>query len=790
VTSPILRPHAVCRKNGVWITIGFGDLLRLTSALLVAGFLVGCNGVTNLDHGRVNHSSAPTLTITATPSSITLGSSTTLAWTSTDATTVTFDHGIGQVQPSGSLQQKPPATTTYNATATGPGGTAQASVTVVVGGQQGFQFTASPATITAGQSSTLTFSAPGATSVSIDHGIGTLGASGSVTVTPATTTTYTATASFNSSTMTATVTVTVQSSSGGSVSLTANPATISAGQNTTLSWTSANVASLTIDQGVGAVAVPSGSVTVSPNATTVYTITALPGGATASATVSVNSGISQLGGVFTYKFDNLRTGQNLNESVLTPANVKASEFGKVFTFAVDGEVYGQPLYVRSVEISGQGTHNVVYVATEHDSVYAFDADGKTKSPLWHVSFIDPSSGITAVPQADVGSTIYPEIGITSTPVIDPGTGTLYVDASTKENGSYFHRLHALDLASGNEKFGGPVAISGSVSGSGDGNDGNGHVAFQAKIELQRAGLLLLNNTVYIAFASHGDNGPYHGWVFAYDATILKQVGIWNATPNGNAGGIWQAGGGLAADSAGSIYGISGNGLADGGRDYGDTFFRLTLGSGGLSVGDFFTPFDQKNLSAHDIDLGSGGPLLLPDQPGSHPHLLTSAGKAGTIYLIDRDDMGGYNTATDNVVQKIPTAVGNNGADDNNFCTPTYWQGQVYYVGAVDVAKAFTLNNGTLSTTPQSQSSHVFTSQGATPAISASGNTNGILWAIDRAGVLYAYDATNLATELYNSSQAGTRDTLGTAVRFTVPTIANGRVYVGAKGQLVVYGLLP
>jgi hypothetical protein len=787
--SPILRATAVCQERAS-ITIGLGNLLQLTSALLLAGVLVGCAGVTNSDHGRSNHTSAPTLTITATPNAITLGSSTTLTWSSTDATSVTFDHGIGQVQPSGSLQQKPPATTTYSATASGPGGMAQASVTVTVGGQQGFQFIANPSIITAGQSSTLTFSAPGATSVTVDHGIGTLGSSGSVSVTPLTTTTYTATANFTGSSMTASVTVTVQSSSSGTVSLTANPATISAGQSATLSWTSANVTSLAINQGVGTVAVPSGSVTVSPSATTVYTITAMPGGATASATVSVNSGVPQFGGVFTYKFDNARTGQNLNESVLTPAKVNSNEFGKAFTFDVDGYVYGQPLYVPSVGISGQGTHNVVYVVTEHDSVYAFDADGKTKSPLWQVSFINPTAGITTIPTADVGSTIFPEIGITSTPVIDPGTGTLYVDASTKENGSYFHRLHALDLTSGAEKFGGPVTISGSVPGKGDGNDGNGHVAFQAKIELQRAGLLLLNNTIYIAFASHGDNGPYHGWVFAYDATSLKQVGIWNATPNGNAGGIWQAGGGLAADSDGSIYGISGNGLAEGGPDYGDTFFRLTLGSGGLSLEDFFTPFDQQNLAAHDIDLGSGGPLLLPDQPGSHPHLLTSAGKAGTIYLIDRDGMGGYNTSSDEVVQKLSNAVGNNGTSDNNFCTPTYWQGRVYYVGAVDVAKAFTLDNGILSTTPQSKSSHAFSSQGATPAISASGNTNGILWVIDRAGVLYAYDATNLATELYNSSQAGTRDTLGTAVRFTVPTIANGRVYIGTKSQLVVYGLFP
>lgn len=743
-------------------------------------------------------SGPPTITFTAQPTAIILGASTTLSWSSTNATSVTIDNGIGQVAASGTKDEIPPTTTTYNATAAGPGGSAKASVTVTVGGLQGFQLSAKPTSILQGQSSTLTFSAPGADFITIDNGVGKVGASGSVTVTPTSTTTYTGTASFNGATMNASVTITVAPLAPmPTVSLSVNPTAITPGQSATLSWTSTNTTSLSINQGVGPVAIPSGSVSVSPSATTVYTITAndgppgtTPQTAKASVTLNVNAPVPVLGGVFTYKYDNGRTGQNLSESVLTPVNVNQVNFGKVFSFNVDGMVYGEPLYVPGVTISG-ATHNVVYVVTEHDSVYAFDADNKSSAPLWHVSFLN-GVGVTTVPTADVGSTIFPEIGITSTPVIDPATGTIYVEAFTKENGSYFQRLHALDITSGTEKFGGPVTISGSVKGSGVGNDGAGNVPFQAKIELQRAGLLLLNNTVYIGFASHGDNGPYHGWVVGYNASTLTQVGLWNDTPNGQDGGIWQGGGGLAADSAGAIYGVSGNGTADGGPDYGDSFFKLTQSGNTLSVADFFTPSNQQTLSNGDVDVGSGGPMLLPDQPGGHPHLMTQAGKEGKIYLVDRDSMGGYNTAHDNVVQEIPNAVGvppAPGRTDRNFSTPSFWQSRVYYVGASDSAKAFVLSNGMLTPSPQSQSISTFGIPGATPVVSANGNTNGILWAIDRAGLLRAFDATNLATELYNSSQAGTRDTLGTTIRFSVPTVANGRVYVGTKGQLVVYGLL-
>ena len=777
----------------------FANLLGLIALSYLATSCQGVRGTTSSNSPTPNPptpSGPPTLTVTAQPQNVIIGTSVTLTWTSTNATAVTLDNGIGSVALSGSKSEIPPTTTTYTGTATGPKGTVNTSVTVNVGGLQGFQLTAKPTTIFQGQSAVLSFSAPGADSVSIDHNVGTFGASGTANVMPTATTTYTGTASFKGATMTATATVTVTPPlPPPTVTLDAAPDTINGGGSSTLSWTSTNATTLSIDQGVGPVTVPAGSTVVSPSATTIYTITATNDGqgsgptAKATATVNVNSTIPQLGGVFTNKYDNQRTGQNVNEALLTPANVNQTQFGKVFSFGVDGFVYGQPLYAQQVNVAGQGIHNVVYVATEHDSVYAFDADGKSNAPLWHVSFINPSAGITTVPTADVGSTIFPEIGITSTPVIDPQTGTIYVEAMTKENGNYFQRLHALDMTSGTEKFGGPVAISGSVPGTGVGNDGTGHVPFQPKLGLQRAGLLLANNTIYIAFASHGDNGAYHGWVFGYDPVALNQVGIWNDTPNGQDGGIWQGGGGLAADNAGAIYGMSGNGTAEGGPDYSDSFFKLRQGSGGLSVDSFFTPLNQQALSSGDIDVGAGGPLLLPDQSGAHAHEVTGAGKEGKIYLVDRDNMGSFNLGFDNDVQELAHAVGNNGATDNNFETPSFWQNRVYFIGAVDVAKAFTLANGSLSTAPESKTLNAFGVPGATPIVSSSGNTNGILWAIERAGVLHAYDATNLAIELYNSNQNAGRDALGVAVRFSAPTVANGRVYVGTKSQLVVYGLL-
>ena len=511
----------------------------------------------------------------------------------------------------------------------------------------------------------------------------------------------------------------------------------------------------------------------------------------ANVTISEIAGSGPFTGVLTYHNDNSRTGQNLNESVLSPANVTQSKFGKLFSYPLDGQVFAQPLYVYKVPIDGQN-HNVIYVATEHDTVYAFDADNKASSALWSVSFLNSAEGVTPIPSSDLDSPINPEIGVTSTPVIDGNSGTLYVLAATKENGNYVHRLHALDITSGAEKFGGPVVIQGSVPGSGSGSS-NGQITFQTKIQLQRPALLLSKGVIYLAWASYNDHGLYHGWVMAFDASTLHQIAIWNDTPNGERGGIWQSGCGLSADSAGNVYVATGNGTFDaqaGGTNYGDSFIKLTLNGSSLSVTDYFTPFNQQTLSDEDSDLGSSGLALLPDQAGVNPHLGISAGKEGKIYLVNRDHLGKFQSDNDSqIVQSIPDALGTT-PDDRNFSSAVYWNGSVYFVGNTDAIKQFQLNSGLLSTSPVSQSSHQFGYTG-TSSISANGSGNGILWTMEAGGsVLHAYDATNLANELYNSKQAGSRDFFGSAIRFNPPTVANGKVYVAGQTEIAVFGLLP
>jgi FG-GAP-like repeat len=498
--------------------------------------------------------------------------------------------------------------------------------------------------------------------------------------------------------------------------------------------------------------------------------------------------------VTTYHNDNARDGQNLNESILTPASVNASQFGQLFTQPVDGRLYAQPLYVSGVQIAG-GTHNVVYAATEHDSVYAFDADsngGANVSPLWQVSFINPAAGITTVDsQNDLDCTnINPEVGITGTPVIDLTSMTLYVVAKTKENGAFFQRLHALDITSGAEKFGGPVVIQATVNGTGDNNNG-GKVSFDARWNNQRPGLLLQNGLVYITWASHCDIAPYHGWMMAYNPQTLQQVAVWNVTANGSDGGIWQSGAPPAADSS-YVYLATGNGTFDlnetGGVDAGDTLVKLGPPGGGVfPLLDYFTPYNQANLSINDTDLGSGGVVLLPDQPqgAPHAHLLVEIGKEGSVYLVNRDSMGHYNPTGDSqIVQWIPEVLG------GLWSTPAFWNNTLYVGGSTDALEAYSFNannSGLLSMNPVSASLQTFNFPGTTPAISASGNTNGIVWALEEdsdSTVLHAYDATNLANELYNTGQ----NSPGGSVKFAVPTIANGKVYVGTSTLLAVYGL--
>jgi hypothetical protein len=504
--------------------------------------------------------------------------------------------------------------------------------------------------------------------------------------------------------------------------------------------------------------------------------------------------------VTTSRNDNSRDGQNLSETILTPDNVNASDFGKLFAHTVDGYVYAQPLYVPNVSIPGLGTHNVVYVATQHDSVYAFDADSKTglnSAPLWHTSFIHPKRGITTVSSGDVGcNDIVPEVGVTSTPVIDSATGTMYLIAKTKENGDFFQRLHALDITTGKERTGSPVVIRAKVKGTGDGNI-NGYVIFDPLREAQRPGLLLQNGGVYIGWASHCDNGPYHGWVMSYDETTLKQTAIWNSTPNGGLGGVWQAGTGIAADADFNLFFATGNGTYDGkkgGEDFSDTIARLAPPVGNrFPLADWFTPYNQLNLSNEDADVGSGGVLLLPDQGmnAPHQHLLVEVGKEGSIYLVDRDGMGHFHSQRNRIVQDMENAIG------GLWATPAWWNNNVYFGGSGDVLRQYTfdpttglLSNGAVYTSPT-----YFGFPGPTPSISANGTNDAIVWALqtdDYQGgdaTLHAYDGTDIGTEFYNSGQNAERDDPGGAVKFTVPTIANGKVYVPAVKRLTVYGLL-
>jgi hypothetical protein len=517
--------------------------------------------------------------------------------------------------------------------------------------------------------------------------------------------------------------------------------------------------------------------------------------------------VTNYAGTLTYHNDAMRTGQNLAETVLTPGNVNSTQFGKLFSVAVDGKVYAQPLYVPNVTIPGQGTHNVLYVATEHDSLYAFDADNLQSAPLWQTSFIDPANGITTIVVGSTGTvdifcnSMKPEVGITGTPVIDPSTNTMYLVVRTKEvQGSttnFVQRLHAIDITTGEDKPNSPAVIQASFPGIGVGNDGNGNVVFNPLTQNQRSGLLLLNGTIYIAYASFCDPPDYHGWILGYDENSLDLTQVANTTPNGWAGGIWGSGDAPAADASGNIYVTTGNGTFDGnfgGSDYSDSILSYSTSGGTLSLIDSFTPYNQYFLVGPDLDLGSGGVTLVPDQPSGPTHLLFGGGKTGNVYLLNRDGLGGYDSSNDNAVQQslVHAAGGKGKGDQGIWPKGAFWQNQVYYVGTGDVPKAYRLYDGQLSTAPISKGNVVFGYPAALPAISSNGTNNGIVWLVLEATpqkvpvVLYAFEADNLSVQLYNSTGV----TTGLGVQFGIPTVANGKVYVGTASEIDVYGLLP
>lgn len=502
---------------------------------------------------------------------------------------------------------------------------------------------------------------------------------------------------------------------------------------------------------------------------------------------------------------------NINETVLTPQNVSSGQFGKVFSYPVDGSIFAQPLYVPNVAIQNQGTHNVLYIVTEADGVYAFDADGVSSTPLWYVSLINPALGITAAPCYQVVSAcnIYPTIGITGTPAIDPVAGTMYFDAQTLENGVFVHRLHALNITNGTEQPGSPVVIQATYPGRGAGNV-HGVISFSAAHEVQRPGVLLMNGVVYIAY------GAVHGWVLGYNAQNLNQLYVVNLSPNSTSSNVWQTGEGLATDGLGNIYFATDDAPFDANTgtkdDYGDTLLKM---NGSLQVVDYFTPMDQACRAAQDLDLGSAGPLIVPMQNGPYPNEIIMAGKGGTpcdlwaggiyaapIYVVDRDNMGKYNSTQDQVIQEVqgsPHGYWSNGA---YWASPTtnyvYSAGVDAYGGSGDYLKMYSLINGMLSTTPVAESPAVLP-VGATPFVSANNTSNGIVWAMERQqslstlpgtlpAILLAYDATNVASQLYSSSTAGARDQAGLATKFVPPTVANGRVYIGTQTEVDAYGL--
>jgi hypothetical protein len=448
--------------------------------------------------------------------------------------------------------------------------------------------------------------------------------------------------------------------------------------------------------------------------------------------------------------------------------------------------------MANLSINGT-SHNVVFIATMHDSVYAFDADNLSSGlPLWQMSFINPSANITTVPISEQGCAAvngYTEMGIQGTPVIDGSTNSLYVNVKTKEivGGvtSYVHRLHALDVTNGWEKFGGPVQVTGSVQSS------HGTVTFDSTKGCQRPGLLLTNGTVYIGYGSNGCDNT-HGWVFAYNASTLAQVGVFNTSPNQTKGSsIWQSGAGLAADDiTGNVFFITANGTfnaSTGGSDFGDSFMKLTLNGNVLNWSDYFTPYDQAYMSANDLDLGSGGVMLLSDPSWQYPHEAIGAGKTGTIYVVNRDNMGHFQPNNNSqIIQWIQSAFNEvNG-------TPAYWNNMVFFSPEHGPAVAYSLNGGLLSTLPVAKTQPIIPVGGL--VISANNTSNGIVWLVRNFGVsakqLSAFDPVGNMAEIYNTAQAGTRDTLGTTAHFAVPTVANGKVFVGTQTQLAVYGLLP
>ena len=756
----------------------------------------------------------PTVTLTAAATSVSAGNTTSLTWSTTDATTCTASgawagsKGTSGTETTAALS----VDSIFTLTCTGPGGSAAASVTVVVPAGPTVLLDASPTSIIVGGVSNLTWSSTNASSCSASDGwSGAKVTSGTAAVGPlSATTTFTLSCTGPGGQVATSVTVTV---AGTTVTVTPRIAALTLSQSQQFSAAAPGAGAVTwsvdgITGGNSAVG------TITSNG--VYAPPASAGRHTVVATSINNSSLSgsaiaavtDLDGVFTYHNDLARTGHNLREYALTKAEVSGSGFGKRWSCAVDGDVYAQPLYAANLVVGGV-RHNVVYVATNHDSVYAFDADSGSCAPLWQVSLL--GSGATTIPAGDVGSCpdVLDEYGIFGTPVIDPSSRTLYVVGASKEGGNYFQRLHALDLATGAAVHV-PTVISLSAA------SGGSTVTFDALRHLQRAGLVLSQGGVFITWASHCDIMPYYGWMARYDAATLAHTATFNVAPNGGQGGIWMSGAAPAVDTNGSIYLSTGNGsfTNNGGtlpalppaNDFSMSFLNLEPTT--LTLNDFYTPSQQAAWSAPDYDISSIGVMVLPDGagPGGHPNLLFGGDKQGHVWMLDRALLGEYSPTGENVVQ-ILDAV-NLAATGHyiQFAPPVFYNNTVYLSVTGNPLIAVPLSGGLFPASaqnelvPSSVSSDRYSFPGGFTSISASPSGEGIIWTLDNSiyaksnraagpAVLRAYDASNLGTRLFNSS-ASAGNTAGNAVKFTLPIVANGHVYVAGGKQLTVYGLAP
>ncbi len=699
----------------------------------------------------------------------------------------------------------------YSLTCSGPGGTSSAS-TVVVQVIPAATLIAYPTVIPSGGSSTLTWSSTNAATCTATGGwSGTLAAGGThgTGALTATTSYYLSCTGGGGTSNVSVATVTI---ANGTVTVSPNIAgiTLSQSQQFVASVPGGGAATWTVDGIAGGNAtigtISSGGLYTPATAVGTHAIVATSE-ANSSESGSAVVAVTDLQGMYTYHNDLARDGANSHEYALTTANVNTASFGKLFSCSVDGAIYGQPLWVAGVMVNG-AQHNVVFVATEHDSLFAFDADAGPCATLWTVSLIDAAhgglGGETTVPAGPTGNLvgvgygdITPEVGVTGTPVIDPGTSTLYVVSKSMNSSQtlFYQRLHAIDLATGNEKAGSPATIAGTYPGTGDGGS---TVAFSARQQNQRSGLVLVNGVVCIAWSAHEDGPPYYGWVmgYTYNGTSFTQTHVLNVTPNSQGGGIWMAGGAMAVDSGNNLYALTGNGAFDAANgsapdnDYGDSLLRL---SGSLAVSQYFTPSDQLSDDQDDADFGSGGAVVLADLPAGSPvtHLVMGGGKDGSLYVLNRDNLGGLGDAA--AVQKLALGHG-------LFSTGAFWNNNFYVAGGGGPLSAYSLNATQAQLSLSSVSSKVYGWPGGTPSVSAAGAQGGIVWILDNnhyctkqssacgPAVLHAYDATNMANELWNSAIVNA-DAAGNAVKFTVPTVANGKVYVATRGNNTggVYG---